>query len=143
MWHFRLVVPADLHATFGLRIIKRSLHTRDPDQARAYAYAWGARYADLFAAARRGEAMADWLKKLTVPGLRDALHEPTSAPRQKGEPVREFTADVRRGIYKTDGTPGDAEALTAFVKAMQGHTAQVALPVALSWSNSRGHLDRG
>ncbi|MFC5579804.1 DUF6538 domain-containing protein [Rhodanobacter terrae] len=36
MWHFRLVVPQALHAVLGLRIIKRSLRTRDPPSLRAF-----------------------------------------------------------------------------------------------------------
>lgn len=42
VWHFRLTVPADLREAFGLRITKRSLGTRDPVKASAWAYALGA-----------------------------------------------------------------------------------------------------
>jgi hypothetical protein len=30
MWHFRLTVPRDLWEAIDVRILKRSLHTRDP-----------------------------------------------------------------------------------------------------------------
>jgi integrase len=52
MWHFRLVVPRDLRPVLGLRVIKRSLGTRDPAHARLWAYTLGAHYVQLFAKAR-------------------------------------------------------------------------------------------
>ena len=52
VFHFRLVVPRDLQGFLGLRIIKRSLGTRDPKLARWWAYILGARYAQIFARAR-------------------------------------------------------------------------------------------
>jgi len=58
VWHFRLTVPQDLRAALGLRIIKRSLRTRDPAAARAWAYIMGARYALAFAAARQEQGMS-------------------------------------------------------------------------------------
>jgi hypothetical protein len=59
MWHFRLTVPRDLHATLGLRVIKKSLGTHDPVAARTWAYVLSARYAQLFATVRgRGPGMA-------------------------------------------------------------------------------------
>lgn len=68
MWHFRLTVPRDLHAVMGLRIIKRSLRTRDPTEARAWAYVLSARYAQAFMEARgldrMGSDFDDYLKHL-------------------------------------------------------------------------------
>lgn len=52
MWHFRIAVPRDLQAAFGLRVIKRSLKTHDPVLAKRFAYVFGARYAQAFAEAR-------------------------------------------------------------------------------------------
>jgi integrase len=57
VFHFRLVVPADLRAAIGLRIIKKSLRTRDPAVARVWAYVLGARYAQAFASVRQGMPM--------------------------------------------------------------------------------------
>jgi len=59
VFHFRLVVPADLCEAFGKKIIKVSLRTRDPLAARAYAYALGARYAQAIAEARGGRMASD------------------------------------------------------------------------------------
>lgn len=69
VFHFRLIVPADLQPLLGRRVIKRSLGTRDPVVARAWAYALGAQYAQAFAVARgRGDRMGsdfdDYLKGL-------------------------------------------------------------------------------
>lgn len=59
VFHFRLVVPRDLQGLFGVRIIKRSLRTRDPSVARLGAYTLSAHYAQIFANIRRkGAAMA-------------------------------------------------------------------------------------
>lgn len=52
IWSFRLVVPRALREVVGKGIIKHSLRTRDVAVARAYAYAYGARYAAAFAAFR-------------------------------------------------------------------------------------------
>ena len=52
MWHFRLTVPRDLWAVVGVRVLKRSLHTRAPVAARHWAYTLGAHYAQLFTTAR-------------------------------------------------------------------------------------------
>lgn len=52
MWYFRIIVPRDLHAAFGKKVIKRSLGTREPAIARAYAYTTGAQYARAIAEAR-------------------------------------------------------------------------------------------
>jgi hypothetical protein len=38
VFHFRLIVPTDLQPLLGLRVIKRSLGTRDPTLARWWAY---------------------------------------------------------------------------------------------------------
>lgn len=37
VWHFRQRVPADLQATLGRRVFKRSLRTRDPNEAKRLA----------------------------------------------------------------------------------------------------------
>ena len=52
MYHFRLVVPADLQAVVGLRVIKRSLHTRNPRHAQMGAWRLAASYAQVFASLR-------------------------------------------------------------------------------------------
>lgn len=51
-WHFRVIVPKDLRPFLRLSVLKRSLGTKDPGLARAWAYALGARCAEMFATAR-------------------------------------------------------------------------------------------
>lgn len=52
MWYFRIIVPRDLHAAFGKKVIKRSLGTREPAIAQASAYTLGAQHAQAIAQAR-------------------------------------------------------------------------------------------
>lgn len=51
--HYRQVVPIDLRGLFGLRVIKRSLHTRDPSVAQLRAYALSTYVGISFNRARR------------------------------------------------------------------------------------------
>ncbi|NYE30948.1 integrase [Rhodanobacter sp. K2T2] len=55
IWYFRLVVPKRLREPLGQTIIKRSLATRDPALARAWAYVLGAKYAQLFSTVAQGD----------------------------------------------------------------------------------------
>jgi hypothetical protein len=57
MWYFRIIVPQDLRAHFGKKVIKRSLGTREPGIAKAYAYTLGAHYAQTIAQAREEQRM--------------------------------------------------------------------------------------
>lgn len=57
IFHFRMRVPRDAQPDIGCAILKRSLHTRDPQVARAYAYVLSARYAQAFAAHKDVAAM--------------------------------------------------------------------------------------
>lgn len=86
LFHFRLVVPADLRKAVGKGVIKHSLGTRDPLDARALAYALSAHYAHAFAG----------LRDQTVakpPELKDILR------RIEGGSAPEY-----RVIHRPDGT---------------------------------------
>jgi integrase len=106
-FHFRLIVPPDLHGVIGKRVIKKSLGTKDPAVARLCAYALGARYAEAFAIAR-------------VQGGREGMG------RSKDDPwdhLRGFEIEPRGDGYalKTNGTPEDnAAALKALDRLMEG-----------------------
>jgi integrase len=52
IFYFRWVIPRRLREALGKSLIKRSLRTRDPALARAWAYVLGAQYAQIFATAR-------------------------------------------------------------------------------------------
>lgn len=58
VFHFRQKVPLALQSTVGLRVIKRSLGTRDPRTAQARAYLLSARYAQAIEQAGRRARMA-------------------------------------------------------------------------------------
>jgi len=53
VWYLRLIVPKSLRPILSLAIIKRSLGTKDPVVARAWAYALGARCAQKLANVRK------------------------------------------------------------------------------------------
>ena len=91
VWHFRLVVPRRLHAVLGLKIIKRSLGTRDPTAARLLAYALGGHYAQAFAEARGKGVGKEWDDYLAS--------------------LKRF--EIGEGTIKTDGTAEDAAAQRA------------------------------
>lgn len=96
VWHFRLIVPADLRALLGRRVVKKSLGTRDPVVARAWAYALGAQYAQAFAVARgRGSRMGSDFENY-LKGLKGFEIEQGPEPHQ-------FK-------MRTNGTPEDNQA---------------------------------
>jgi len=113
VWHFRLIVPADLRPVLGLRVLKRSLGTRDPAQARLYAYQLGAQYAHAFASARgshgMGSAYDDYLESLRGFEIK---------------PTKSGSLSV-----KTDGTPDDNRAALEALRLMRARLTTPAAPV--------------
>lgn len=127
VWHFRLIVPADLQAMPGRRVIKKSLGTRDPVVARAWAYALGAQYAQAFAAARgkgarMGSDFEDYLK-----GLKGFEIEQGPEPHQ-----------VK---IRTNGTPEATDAmldsLPAAVQSADPVTARGVIPLGYAANQRR------
>ncbi len=99
VFHFRLKVPPALFAHFGLRVVKRSLHTREPKTAQAYAYGLFVRYAGLFAA-HRDAAMPK------PPSLADILSSVDRGHTRTYE--LELDAHTRQPTrIRTDGTEAD------------------------------------
>jgi hypothetical protein len=107
VFHFRLVVPKDLRPAFG-KSIKVSMRTKDPLQARTYAYVLGARYAQAISDARGGHMGSNDRR---ISGF-EIIPQP----------------DGRYGL-KTDGTPQDNEAA---LRALALLTAAPAAPPAPS-----------
>jgi transposase InsO family protein len=54
IWYFRVVVPRRLRDALGRSLIKQSLRTREPIQARAWSYVLSAKCAQIFAKAEQG-----------------------------------------------------------------------------------------
>ncbi|MDX1555944.1 MAG: DUF6538 domain-containing protein [Xanthomonadales bacterium] len=85
IYHFRLVVPRDLCAVIGLRVVKRSTGTRDLRQAARSAWAWSSSYARAFDALRRyrmtdpdDDLVRETLKKLRQGDVRPYTYNPQS-----------------------------------------------------------------
>ena len=53
VFYFRIVVPIDLHASIGKKVIKKSLQTRDPVAAKQWAYVLSSQHLAQFWQARR------------------------------------------------------------------------------------------
>jgi len=83
LFYFRLRVPPDLCAGVGVRVIKRATGTRCPRVALALAVDWAGRYAQTFAALRRGDAMTK------PPSIEDIL----SGRSGTGGDIRTWTTD--------------------------------------------------
>lgn len=113
VFHFRLVIPADLRGVFGLKILKKSLRTRDLAVARACAYALGARYAGAFAALRsqlvaKGPRLDEVLR---------TLH---------GGEERPYTLTLPNGVSIT------AESAEDHARALEAYKVVMALPLPVS-----------
>lgn len=118
-WHFRLIVPRDLQPTVGLKVIKKSLGTRDVAEARVWAYMLGARYAQIFGRARESG----------VPKTRNTGWELEF--QLEGEPGQER---LMPRALKTNGTDKDnasgLEALKALLAAPSVRRSSAALDSA-------------
>lgn len=90
MYHFRLAVPADLQAVVGLRVIKRSVHTRDPRRAQVAAWRLAASYARAFDVLRRGTMGK------TPPPVDEIVAN------FEGGRGREYVIDRKSGIFQAD-----------------------------------------
>lgn len=109
VYHFRLVVPKDLREAFGKSIIKVSLRTKDPMEARTYAYVLGARYAQAISDARGGQMGTNDRR---ISGF-EIIPQP----------------DGRYGL-KTDGTPQDNEAALRALALLTANPVAAAAPAA-------------
>lgn len=104
---FRLIVPKDLQPLLGVKVYRRSLRTRDPAQARLYAYQLALSYAELVANSR-GEAVAG-------PKVSDVLKALDGNAK-----AFEIVPSPHGYAIKTDGTAADnAAALEALGKLSQ------------------------
>lgn len=144
VWHFRLIVPRDLHASLGRRVIKKSLGTRDPATARLWAYTLGAHYAQLFAKARsqeQGMGRRWWNEERKAWILFDQEAPPTHTPdgRPKvvlveGGPdpgVVDYSCEVRAdgsSRIEADGPEEHARAMEAMERAGKLRAMHAAIP---------------
>lgn len=124
LFHFRLIVPADLRATVGRSVIKHSLRTRSPGLAVFWAQALALEYAGAFAR-YRGRAMDK------PPSVEEILRA-----HREGR-TQDYTVKVTaRGVsIAADGAEDHARALEAIGKIPdlwrnEAHPAGTASPSA-------------
>jgi integrase len=110
-FHFRLVVPRDLHAAFGRKIIKQSLRTQNLRIAQMWAYLLSARYAQTFARLR-GKSMGQ-----------DEEFEAYLAS------LKRLEVETPQGYrFKTDGSDRDQGHLIEVLRALNGSAATAPPP---------------
>lgn len=104
IFHFRLKVPADLHAAVGRSIIKVSLRTTDPRVAQTYSCRLSLHYAEAFAALR-GAAVP----KPPPPPIAAILANHEAGGTRRFE-VEFDPTSLRPTRLKTDGSEQDNQA---------------------------------
>lgn len=104
IFHFRLKVPADLHAAVGRSIIKVSLRTTDPRVAQIYSCRLSLHYAEAFAALR-GAAVP----KSPPPPIAAILAQHDNGGTRRFE-VEFDPTSMRPTRLKTDGSEQDNQA---------------------------------
>lgn len=131
IWYFRVVVPRRLREILGRSLIKQSLRTRDPVQARAWSYVLSARCAQIFATAQGQQGAGMSGKHWDDDAVNSLLGEIRANSSWGG--VRKWEVETPDGYkLRTDGSQSDHEngmdALRAILKGPKpGPTASVDL----------------
>jgi integrase len=123
MLHYRQVVPIDLRSLFGLRVVKRSLLTRDPVVAKLRAYALSTYVGISFARARRLLVTHKDDKSLPVLDVDDPS-SPFYIPSYKIEKTRDGFS------LATDGSDKDHKHALEALRTLLGSGAAAAEPAA-------------
>ncbi|KAG9589712.1 hypothetical protein KCV01_g12138, partial [Aureobasidium melanogenum] len=142
VWHFRLIVPKDVQAYFGRRVLKRSLGTKDPVVARAWAYALGARCAEMIANARArvGSGMSepddDWDAEY------GGVFGPGKPAGRSQPPVHKWELELPDGTrFRTDGSEREhAQGMDVLRAILNARPQAAPSPHATSASESRSPL---
>jgi integrase len=116
VFHFRLTVPADLRSQLGLRVIKRSLQTRDMSHAQIAAWQLSASYAQAFRMLR-GRPMS----KDTPPSVEQILAG-VAGGRQ-----HDYRIDRKSGIFESAGEDDHRRAMEMMTAATDAAKAETAL----------------
>jgi integrase len=110
-YHFRLKVPAALQAALGVRVVKRSLATRDARTAQIHSSLLYLRYASAIAAARGGDVMP---KPPSVEDLLASFQQGGIRPFElELDPATRFPTRIQ-----TDGSPQDNAAALEAMKVV-------------------------
>lgn len=122
IWYFRVVVPRRLREAVGRSLIKQSLRTRDPIQARAWSYLLSAKCAQIFAMAGQG---GRGVGRFLLGDDDDEQDDPNDLIKRLGLTVRKWEVETPDGHkLRTDGSRRDhldgLEALRTMMEARQG-----------------------
>ncbi|WP_201313595.1 site-specific integrase [Dyella sp. EPa41] len=116
IWYFRVVVPRRLREALGRSLIKQSLRTRDPIQARAWSYVLSAKCAQIFAMAGQG---GRGMGGVSWGGDADEPDEGDDLTQRLGLTVRKWEVETPDGHkVRTDGSQGDHENGMAALRAI-------------------------
>ena len=123
IWYFRVVVPRRLRAALGRSLIKQSLRTRDPVQARAWSYALSAKCAQIFAMAGQGGRS---MGGVSWGGGDDDQDGGGDLARRLGLTVRKWEWQTPEGdTLRSDGTEADhRQAMDALRQYLEERRAQ-------------------
>lgn len=117
IWYFRVVVPRRLREALGRNLIKQSLRTRDPVQARAWSYVLSARCAQIFATAQGQQGAGMGGKHWDDDAVNGLLGEIRGNSSWGG--VRQWEVETPDGHkVRTDGSQGDHENGMAALRAI-------------------------
>jgi integrase len=123
MLHYRQVVPIDLRSLLGLRVVKRSLLTRDPVVAKSRAYALSTYVGISFARARR--LLVTHEDDKAIPPLDvDDPSSPFYIPSYKIEKTRDGFS------LATDGSDKDHKHALEALRTLLGSSVTAAEPIA-------------
>ncbi len=122
IYYFRVVIPMHMRPFLGGRTeIKKTLHTREPREARQWAYALNAQLGTLLWGGVTG------MGKRYDPAKFNE-HDRSTWPTNQDELTR-WEADFQRGIFKADPSiPGDQEGLMALVAKIEATGATFVPP---------------
>ncbi|UPG85350.1 hypothetical protein L2Y94_18910 [Luteibacter aegosomatis] len=131
IWYFRVVVPRQLQAALGRSLIKQSLRTRDPVQARAWSYVLSAKCAQIFAMAGQG---GQGMGGVSWGGDGDEQDEGDDLARRLGLTVRKWEWETPEGDkLRSNATDEDhrqgMEALRPYLERRGQRLAQGSAPV--------------
>jgi integrase len=131
IWYFRVVVPRRLREALGRSLIKQSLRTRDPIQARAWSYVLSAKCAQIFAMAGQG---GRGMGGVSWGGDADEQDEGDDLARRLGLTVRKWEWETPEGDkLRTNGTDEDhrqgMDALRQYLEGRGQRLTQGSAPV--------------
>jgi integrase len=116
VYHFRLMVPEDLRSVLGLRVIKRSVHTRDIAKAQIAAWHLSAAYARAFEVLRGGT-----MGKFDPPSVDEILSNVGGGRRI------DYTIDRKNGFFQSNDEEDHRRAMEMMAASTEAARAEAAV----------------